>query len=244
VNRESVVAGPWSPLPGPVSARLIVALDVPSVNDAAALLGLLRPAVEWFKIGPELFTAAGPDAVEMVHHRGGRVFLDLKYHDIPNTVAGAVAAAAALGVAMLNVHIAGGREMLRAAVEARPEAPGPRPIILGVTLLTSDPDPGSESVVLQRARMAHEAGLDGVVASAQEAAVIKAAFGREFLVVAPGIRRSAADQQDQRRVMTVAAAIAAGSDFLVVGRPITQAGNPRQAAEALLEEIARARPES
>jgi orotidine-5'-phosphate decarboxylase len=139
--------------------RLIVALDVPSLNDAAVLVDMLRPAVEWFKIGSEIFTAAGPNAVDMVRRSGGRVFLDLKYHDIPNTVARAVAAAAALGVSMLNVHVAGGAEMLKAAVAARDEASGPGsrvpgPWLLGVTLLTSDPDPAAASIVLDRARMA------------------------------------------------------------------------------------------
>jgi orotidine-5'-phosphate decarboxylase len=210
---------------------------VPSLNAAAALVGELIGVVDWFKVGSELFTAAGPDAVELVLGRGGRVFLDLKYHDIPTTVGGAVAAAASLGVSMLDVHVAGGREMLRAAVEARTSTPAARLALLGVTLLTSDPDTAAAPRVLEWARGARDAGLQGVVASALEAAAIKAACGRDFLVVTPGIRPSTASHHDQRRIMTPHQASAAGSDYLVVGRPITQAADPRRAAEEILRQI-------
>lgn len=233
--------------------RLIVALDVPSLNEAAALVDALIPIVDWFKVGSELYTAAGPDAVQMVLHRGGKVFLDLKYHDIPNTVARAVAAAAALGVTMLDVHIAGGLDMLGAAVEAAgPRRHRSRPLILGVTLLTSDPDPEAGAIVLERARTARQAGLDGVVASAHEAAAVKAVCGRDFVVVTPGIRphttahptraarAASAPADDQRRTVSPSEAAAAGSDFLVVGRPITHAPDPGAAAAAVLEEIERA----
>ncbi|HLE77682.1 MAG TPA: orotidine-5'-phosphate decarboxylase [bacterium] len=218
-------------------ARLIVALDVPTLNEAAALVDELGPLVNWFKIGSELYTAAGPDAVRMVLHRGGQVFLDLKYHDIPNTVGRAVAAAAALGVSMLDVHVAGGPEMLRAAVEAGSPKSGARPLILGLTLLTSDSDPQARSVVLERARKAKAARLDGVVSSAHETAAVKAACGRDFIVVTPGIRLKAAAGDDQRRTMGPFEALAAGSDYLVVGRPITQSPEPRAAAALILEDM-------
>lgn len=194
--------------------------------------------MEWFKVGPELYTAAGPDAVETVLNRGGRVLLDLKYHDIPNTVAHSVAAAAALGVSMLTVHVAGGPDMLHAAVEAtKARSHAAAPLILGITLLTSDPDPRAAATVLDRARAAQAAGLDGVVASGREVATIKAACGRTFVVATPGIRPTHAAPDDQRRTMTPSEAVSAGSDFLIVGRPITGAADPRAAAVTLLEDM-------
>lgn len=222
--------------------RLIVALDFPSLAEAAEMVGKLAPVVSWFKVGSELFTAAGPDAVAMVRAYGGKVFLDLKYHDIPNTVHRAVAAAGRLRVAMLNVHIAGGEAMLRAAVEASQSAgppapgPGPRPLILGVTVLTSQETEGTGGVV-ESARLAQTCGLHGVVASAREAAAIKKACGEEFIVVTPGIRPSGWPGDDQRRTTTPEAAIREGSDYLVVGRPITAATDPRFAAETVLAEL-------
>lgn len=215
--------------------RLIVALDFPSLAEAAEMVGKLAPVVSWFKVGSELFTAAGPDAVAMVRAYGGKVFLDLKYHDIPNTVHRAVAAAGRLGVVMLNVHIAGGEAVLRAAIEASQSLSGPRPLVLGVTVPTSDEtDVGT---VVKSARLARACGLHGVIASAREAAAIKKACGEEFIVVTPGIRPSGWPGDDQRRTTTPAAAIREGSDYLVVGRPITAETDPRFAAEAVLAEI-------
>ncbi len=208
--------------------RLIVALDVPSLGEAEAVVSHLGDAVSWYKVGSELFTAAGPDAVAMVRRRGRRVFLDLKYHDIPNTVAGGVRAAARLGVDLLTLHVAGGQAMLRAAVEARGAGPMR---LLGVTVLTSGDDAGG---VLDAARIAQGCGLDGVVASGREAAAVKAACGPAFLVVTPGIRPEAADPGDQRRTVTPAEALRAGADYLVIGRPIVAAPDPRSAVEALL----------
>ncbi|MBI2201597.1 MAG: orotidine-5'-phosphate decarboxylase [Armatimonadetes bacterium] len=215
--------------------RLIVALDFPSLAEAAEMVGRLAPVVSWFKVGSELFTAAGPDAVAMVRAYGGKVFLDLKYHDIPNTVHRAVAAAGRLGVVMLNVHIAGGEAVLRAAIEASQSLSGPRPLVLGVTVLTSDEtDVGA---VVKSARLARACGLHGVIASAREAAAIKKACGEEFIVVTPGIRPSGWPGDDQRRTTTPAAAIREGSDYLVVGRPITAETDPRFAAETVLADI-------
>jgi len=235
-------ASAWAPLPA--ADRLIVALDVPDIDRAAALLRMLRPVVSWFKVGSQLFTAAGPAAVALVHEHEARVFLDLKFHDIPTTVAGAVESAAALGVAMMNVHIAGGEAMLRAAAASSAAgagrwAPGwSRPIVLGVTVLTSD-IAGSDARdrVLRAARLAHGCGLDGVVCSPWEAAPIKDACGRAFVVVTPGIRAQVPGLDDQRRVATPAEALRAGADLLVVGRPITRAPDPLVAAAAIREQL-------
>lgn len=216
----------------PAADRLIVALDTGSLAQAEAVVRALRPAVRWFKVGSELFTAAGPDAVRMVHGHGGRVFLDLKWHDIPNTVAGAVRSAAGLGVAMMNVHVAGGEAMLRAAVAAKAGT-----ILIGVTVLTSDATP-AESVV-EAARLAKRCRLDGVVASAREAAGIKTACGRDFVIVAPGIRPEAVAGDDQARTAGPAEAVRAGADYLVVGRPITRSADLLVMARAILEEIDR-----
>jgi len=230
--------------------RVIVALDVPDLARAATLVRTLRPAIAWFKIGPQLFTAAGPEAVALVHDHRAQVFLDLKFHDIPTTVAGAVESAARLGVAMLNVHIAGGEEMLRAAVRAcatpstgRWAQGWNRPLLIGVTLLTSETDTGD--AVHQAAHAAHIArtcGLDGVVSSPREAAAIKEACGQPFIVVTPGIRLQAS-ADDQRRVATPAEAIRAGADFLVVGRPITRAPDPLAAALAMTTQLEDALPD-
>lgn len=222
-----------------------MALDVPELARARDLVRQLRSVVNWFKIGLELFTAAGPAGVAMVHDQGGRVFLDLKFHDIPHTVAHSVAAAAHLGVAMMNVHIGGGETMLRAAVEAaRTGTAGQwatgweRPILIGVTLLTSDaPDSGSAVRAVDAAHLAQQCGLDGVVASAQEAQEIRRACGPGFLIVTPGIRLVAVPGDDQRRTATPGAAVRAGADFLVVGRPITQAADPLGAARYILHDI-------
>lgn len=219
--------------------RLIVALDVPTLQEATRVVQRVREVARWFKVGSELFTAAGPSAVTMVLERGGQVFLDLKYHDIPRTVASAVGAAVRLGVAMLNVHVAAGEEALRAAVAALAAGPSStRPRLLGVTRLTSVEDrPAVTAEVIDAAARAKWCGLDGVVASAREAVAIKAACGPEFVVVAPGIRPGGVDAGDQRRVATPAEALRGGADYLVVGRPVVAAVDPGAAIGAILQEM-------
>jgi len=231
---------------------LIVALDTPSLEGAEGLADRLRGAVRWFKVGSELYTAAGPTAVAALRSRG-RVFLDLKFHDIPTTVAGAVAAAARHGADLCTVHAAGGAAMMRAAQDAaaRTAVSGRSPLrVIAVTLLTS----GDERVIhevgiagtplevaVRLGTLAREAGLSGVVASPLEVRAIKAACGPDFLVVCPGIRLEGGAADDQRRVLTPGAAVAAGADMLVVGRPITRAPDPREAAEEILRQMRDAR---
>lgn len=226
--------------------RLIVALDVPTRDEARALVDRLAGRVGLFKIGSQLFTAAGPDVVREIVGRGEKVFLDLKYHDIPNTVAGAVESAARLGVSLLTVHGLGGRAMLEAAARALPAAAGMR--VLAITVLTSQDEAGLHEVgvagpladsVRRLARLAREAGLDGVVASPQEVGLVREACGRDFLVVTPGIRAGGARAGDQARLATPGAALAAGADYLVVGRPITQAPDPAAAVAAIVREMTR-----
>jgi orotidine-5'-phosphate decarboxylase len=233
--------------------RLLIALDVATAAEALALADLLRGSVGGFKIGKQLFTAAGPDVVSALAARGDRTFLDLKFHDIPNTVAGAVASATALGAWMLNVHASGGAAMMTAARAAADAAAAradrPRPLVVGVTVLTSLDAAALASIgiagspeaqVRRLARLAQDAGLDGVVASARETAAIREACGDDFLVVTPGIRggAAAADPDDQRRTTTPREAIAAGSSYLVIGRPVTAAADPPAAARAIAAEIA------
>jgi orotidine-5'-phosphate decarboxylase len=234
----------------PDRAKLIVALDFPRLGPALRMARRLRGRVSLFKIGKELFTAEGPRAVRAIARTGAGVFLDLKFHDIPNTVAGAVAAAAQLpGVRLLNVHALGGEAMLRAARKALGRSRR-RPRLLAVTVLTSldraalravglSGSPRTRAVVL--ARLAKRAGSDGVVASPEEIRAIRRACGEKFLIVVPGIRPAGASRGDQRRTATPAAAIRAGADYLVVGRPITRARDPRRVAEEVLSEIAAAR---
>jgi orotidine-5'-phosphate decarboxylase len=231
-----------------------VALDVERLDEATALLDRLRGVVGGCKIGSQLFTVAGPAAIEAAHKRDLRVFLDLKYHDIPNTVAGAVREATRLGVFMLNVHASGGVAMMRAAAEAAAKAAAQvavrAPLVLGVTVLTSldrralDAEVGVasslEAHVLRLAERARGAGLDGCVASAREIGLLRRALGRRFTIVTPGIRPAGVGDDDQVRVATPTAAIAAGADYLVVGRPITAAPDPVHAAAAIIEEISRA----
>jgi orotidine-5'-phosphate decarboxylase len=234
-----------------MSDRVFVALDVQTLDDASALLDRLEGVVTGVKIGSQLFTAAGPAAVELALKRGYRVFLDLKFHDIPNTVAGAVRSATHLGVFMLNVHAAGGVEMMRAASASAAQAARDfgvaRPLCLAVTVLTSLDRralerevgvPASvEAHVLGLAERAREAALDGCVASPQEIRRIRNAFGPGFRIVTPGIRPTTAND-DQRRVATPRAAVEAGADYLVIGRPITGATDPKAAAAAILADLA------
>ena len=234
---------------------ILVALDVESAAKAIELADQLRGSVGGFKIGKQLFTAAGPSMVRELNDRGDRVFLDLKFHDIPNTVAGAVQSAVATGAWMVNVHASGGSAMMTAAAEAAQKAADalsrPRPLVIAVTVLTSMNDQALREVGVERtmmdqvvhlARLAQAAGLDGVVASPLEITAIRKACGSDFQIVTPGIRPlrqgsgQAADQQgkdDQARTMTPAEAMAAGSSYMVIGRPITAAPNPREAAEKI-----------
>jgi orotidine-5'-phosphate decarboxylase len=232
-------------------SRLIVALDFPSAAGAARMAERLQGHVGMFKIGSELFGAEGPELARHLVARGEAVFLDLKFHDIPNTVRGAAHAAARVGAAMFNVHASGGRKMMEAARDGAIEGHAgqggnTRPIVLAVTVLTSlsQTDLGEigvsgrpEDAVIRLARLAQTSGLDGVVASAQEAALIRKACGPAFVIVTPGIRPLASLAHDQARVSTPGDAIRAGADYLVVGRPITGAPEPEAAADAIVAEI-------
>ena len=231
------------------SSQLIVALDFARLAEAESMARRLAGVVAMFKVGSQLFTAEGPRAVERLSRFGPGIFLDLKFHDIPNTVAGAVASVARLpGVKLLNVHALGGTEMMRAARKALGRSPR-RPKLLAVTVLTSldaaalrrvgiQSSPAARAVAL--ARLAKSCGLDGVVASPKEATVIRQACWSKFLIVVPGVRPALAGKQDQARVATPAEAIRAGADYVVVGRPITGASDPRAAAESINAEIAAA----
>jgi orotidine-5'-phosphate decarboxylase len=226
---------------------ILVALDVESAAKAVELADALRGSVGGFKIGKQLFTAAGPAMVRELTSKGDRVFLDLKFHDIPNTVAGAVQSAVATGAWMVNVHASGGSAMMKAAAEAARKTAAsldrPKPLVIAVTVLTSMDDQALKEVGVSRsmldqvvhlAKLAQSSGLDGVVASPQEVTAIRAACGPDFQIVTPGIRP--ADQQgkdDQARTLTPAEAVTAGSSYLVIGRPITAAANPREAAEKI-----------
>jgi len=223
--------------------RLILALDVPDLDAARALLDRLAGQVGLVKVGLELFTACGPEAVRVVKACGYEVFLDLKLHDIPNTVAGAVRSAMALDVAMLTLHAAGGREMIAKAREAA----GDRTMLLGVTLLTSlgaeDLGPGAmiddpSEVVRRRAVLAATSGCGGIVCSPQEVAMVRAAVGPATRIITPGIRPAGAEMADQKRAATPGSAIADGSDYLVIGRPISGAPDPAAAASRIVDEIA------
>jgi orotidine-5'-phosphate decarboxylase len=234
--------------------QLLVALDVDSRAEADRLADALGGWVGVFNIGPRLFPADGPDMVRRLTERGDRVFLDLKFHDIPNTVATAVQAAAGLGVWMVNVHAAGGVPMMRAARVAAHEAAAKRgaaaPLVIAVTVLTSMNASTLRETgividlmdqVLRLAELTFEAGLDGVVASPRETAAIRERFGRGFAIVTPGIRggAAAAGKDDQERTMGPAQALAAGASHLVVGRPIIAAPDPKAAAQAIVDEMGR-----
>jgi len=226
-------------------ARLIVALDYPGAAPALALADRLRGTDCWFKVGLELYLAEGNAIIHELRHRGYPVFLDLKLHDIPNTVAGAVRSVAAVGVNMLTVHAAGGPAMLAAAAEAAASSTPHPPQLLAVTVLTSmdqeqlaavgiDRSPAHQ--VMRLAEVAAAAGIPGFVSSAEEVSALRHRFSGATLVV-PGIRPAGSEIADQKRIATPSAAIAAGADFLVVGRPITQAPDPAAAAHAILEEM-------
>ena len=231
--------------------RLVLALDVDNFKKAEELVGKLSDYVGVFKIGNQLFSAEGPKIINMINDRGSKVFLDLKFHDIPNTVARAAEIATKLGVYIFNVHTSGGYEMMRAAAEASEKislALGVRkPLILGVTLLTSinqeilEKEIGIkkriEKQVVHLAKLAKTAGLDGVVASSWEIKEIRKACGENFVILTPGIRPAGKSFDDQKRVMTPREAIKLGADFLVIGRPIRNASNPVEAAKEILREM-------
>ena len=231
--------------------EVITALDVESRGEASALAGELLGVVDFFKVGSRLFTAEGPSMVKELREAGARIFLDLKFHDIPATVAGSVRAAATLGVRMMTLHTSGGLDMMKAAAGEAAETSEKlgieRPLLVGVTVLTSLSkedlsamttfDGQISDLVLRLAERAKAAGLDGIVASVEEARLVKERLGEGFVVVTPGIRPSGADTGDQKRVATPRKAAEAGSDYLVVGRPIIQAPSPAESARAILQEL-------
>jgi orotidine-5'-phosphate decarboxylase len=225
--------------------HLIVALDLPSAAAARKMVAAVGDSAFCYKVGMQLYTAEGPQVVRDLIAAGRRVFLDLKYHDIPNTVASAVTEAAGLGVSMLTVHASGGNTMLRAATAAA-AAVNPNLIVLAVTVLTSfsekdldevGPHGGLRDQVLRLTKLALDSGCQGIVTSAREASVVRREFGNHFAIVTPGIRPAGAAHADQSRVVTPAEAITAGASHIVVGRPITEAADPAAAAQSILEQI-------
>lgn len=230
--------------------RIIIALDYPDADLARQFVAKVRPELCRLKVGKELFVTAGPDFVRELVGQGYDVFLDLKFHDIPNTVAQACKAAARLGVWMMNVHAAGGPRMLfaaREALEAIPNGTQPRPLLIAVTVLTSmggeelksiGVDATAEQQVLRLAGLTRDAGLDGVVCSALEAPALRQTMGTNFCLVTPGIRPAGSATGDQTRILTPAQALRAGADYLVIGRPITQAADPLAVLESIAREIA------
>jgi orotidine-5'-phosphate decarboxylase len=228
--------------------KIIFALDVHGLDDIDRWAETLSGKVGMFKVGKELFTACGPAAVKAVQRHGGQVFLDLKYHDIPNTVASAMCEAARLGVQLANLHALGGAEMMETAVSAvhKEFSDAERPRLLAVTILTSSTaetlrqvgiEHSVQDMVVRLARLAKASGMDGVVASPLEIALIREACGPDFLIVTPGVRPPFAAVDDQKRIMTPAEAVSSGADYLVIGRPIAKAPNPVQAAEWIAAEI-------
>jgi orotidine-5'-phosphate decarboxylase len=222
--------------------KIIVALDVPTKGEALELVEKLRDQISFFKIGLQLYTAEGPEIVRAVSSKGSKVWLDLKLHDIPNTVAKAVESAGRLGVQMLTIHLSGGGEMIRAATSARAD----NMLLLGVTVLTSSTEDtlretgiqhGVDDQVLRLAKLGLEAGIDGVVASPREIKPLRREFGDKIKIVVPGIRPSGADVHDQKRTMTPRDALNAGADYLVIGRPITAHRNPCEAVDKILGEL-------
>jgi orotidine-5'-phosphate decarboxylase len=223
--------------------RIIVALDVPTKREALELVEKLSDQISFFKIGLQLYTAEGPEIVRLVSSTGSKVFLDLKLHDIPNTVARAVESASRLGVQMLTIHLSGGSEMVRAAIGARIN----NMLLMGVTVLTSATEDTLREIgiqgkvndqVLRLAKLGVEAGIDGVVASPHEVKLLRREFGNKIKIVVPGIRPNWSETGDQRRTMTPLEALEAGADHLVIGRPITAHPNPNEAVAKVLEELA------
>lgn len=229
--------------------KIIFALDVHGLDDIDRWADTLAGKVGMFKVGKELFTSCGPAAVKAVQRHGGKVFLDLKYHDIPNTVANAMCEAARLGVQLANLHALGGAEMMETAVAAvhKEFSDAERPRLLAVTILTSSTvetlrqvgiEHSVQDMVVRLARLAKASGMDGVVASPLEIGLIREACGPDFLIVTPGVRPPFAAVDDQKRIMTPAEAVSSGADYLVIGRPIAKAADPVQAAEFIAAEIA------
>lgn len=230
--------------------RIVVAMDFDNADECLAMAKRLSPEYCRLKVGKELFTACGPKIVEQLMALGFSIFLDLKFHDIPNTTSKAVKAAADLGIWMVNVHASGGERMMSAARNILEQRSGPKPLLIAVTVLTSMESSDLRSIgiesspeeqVLKLARLTHNSGLDGVVCSAREAQLMRANFGEKFCLVTPGIRLESSPADDQRRTLTPSAAIAAGSSYLVIGRPITQAADPietcRSIAQSLPKEV-------
>jgi orotidine-5'-phosphate decarboxylase len=229
--------------------KIIFALDVHGLDDIDRWAESLADKVGMFKVGKELFTSCGPAAVKAVQRHGGQVFLDLKYHDIPNTVASAMLEAARLGVQLANLHALGGAEMMETAVAAvqKEFSDAERPRLLAVTILTSSTvltlrqvgiEHSVQDMVVRLARLAKASGMDGVVASPLEIGLIRDACGPDFLIVTPGVRPTFAAADDQKRIMTPGEAVSSGADYLVIGRPIAKAADPVQAAERIAAEIA------
>ncbi|WP_394129898.1 orotidine-5'-phosphate decarboxylase [Shewanella maritima] len=225
---------------------ILVALDYDNQTEALSLIDKLDPEMCRLKVGKEMFTLFGPDLVKQIHQRGFDLFLDLKFHDIPNTVAKAVAATAELGVWMTNVHASGGLAMMQAAKKALVPYGNDAPLLIAVTVLTSMSDKDlallginveAKEHVLRLAGLTQQAGLDGVVCSAQEAILLKDNFGQDFKLITPGIRPVGSEAGDQHRVMTPPQAIAAGSDYLVIGRPITKAADPLAALTSIVNSL-------
>lgn len=211
-------------------AKIILALDVDNFAKAKNIVNRLYPSIKIFKIGSQMFTAYGPKVVKYIHKKGGEVFLDLKFHDIPNTVANAVREAVRLKVKMLTMHASGGKEMLMAAVNSADSQAKKlkikKPLLIGVTVLTSQE--AKQNEVLKLVKLAKECGLDGAVCSVREAAVIRKKMGNKFIIVTPGIRLGTKDKADQKRIATPEEAVKKGSNYLVIGRPILEAENPAQ----------------
>jgi orotidine-5'-phosphate decarboxylase len=224
--------------------RIIVALDVATKKEALALVDQLREQISFFKVGLQLYTAEGPEIVRAIRATGAKIFLDLKLHDIPNTVAKAVESAARLGVEMLTIHLCGGEAMIRAAVSARQR----ELLLLGVTVLTSADEQTLRQIgipdkiddqVLRLAKLGVQKGVDGIVASPHEITTLRREFGDKTKIVVPGIRPGGSESSDQKRVMTPREAIHTGADYLVIGRPIIADSKPRDATRRILEDIAR-----